>query len=221
MSPCYFEAMHPTRACSVLLLLAAIGYGKSSADPATVCDRYQHSDLIFTGSSETSWITMVDTRKSPIHKRSEKSKRVRFLVRELFKGKRQNTVEVWMTPGDCPLTVEPNQTYLIYARLNKDAGRIESNGCMGTVPVASAASDLSYLTAAQLGPAHATRISGNAGSPGLNISAKSGIDTRYAVSDSTGMFTFDGLAAGDWALSINGGEAKPVRLEPGGCVRVE
>jgi len=203
---------------TLLLLAATLAYSKTSADSTTVCDRFLHSDLIFTGSAETTWITAIETHKSPIHKRSEKSKRVRFLVREWFKGQRQNTVEVWMTPAECDLTVEANQTYLIYARLNKENGRTESNGCMGTVPVASAASDLSYLTAAQLGSAQATRLSGNAGAPGLNVQMKSGINTRYALSDAAGIFTFDGLPAGDWQLSVVGGASKPVQLTPNGCL---
>jgi hypothetical protein len=126
-----------------------------------------------------------------------------------------------MTPSDCPLTVETSQTYLIYAHLNKDNGRTESNACMGTVGVASAVSDLTYLTAAQQGPAQATRISGNAGGQGVNVVAKSGIDSRYAVTDGAGRFTFDGLAAGDWMLSILGGSAKTVQLPPGNCVSVD
>lgn len=211
--------MQQTRICGVLLLLAAAaGFSKSPAESLTVCDRYQQSDLIFIGSAETTWITMLDTRKSPVHKRSEKSKRVRFLVREWFKGQRRNTVEVWLTPGDCALTVSANQTYLIYARINKDNGRIESNACMGAVAVDKAASDLTYLTAAQHGPAQATRISGNAGGPGLNVLAKSGIGNRYAVSDSAGQFTLDGLTAGDWEISVVGGPAKTVHLTPNSCV---
>jgi hypothetical protein len=214
--------MHRTRFCTVLLLLAAgIGLGKSPTDSSTVCDRYQRSDMIFTGSAETPWVTAVETRKSPIHKRSEKSKRVLFLVREWYKGQRQDSVTVWMTPSDCEFGIEANQTYLIYARLNKDNGRIESNACMGTVAVANAASDISYLTAAQSGPAQTTRIFGNAGGPGLNILAKSGVDNRYAVSDSAGQYTFDGLKAGDWELSIVGGSAKPVQLTPSSCVSLD
>jgi len=205
----------------LLLLLAAVaGFSKSPAENSTVCDRYQHSGLIFTGSSETFWITMLDTHKSPVHKRSEKSKRVRFLVREWFKGQRRNTVEVWMTPGECTLSLEANRTYLVYARLNQQNGRVESNGCMGTVAADTAGPDLSYLTAALHGPDHATRISGNAGGPGLNVLAKSGIDNRYAAADDAGRFTLDGLAAGDWTVSVVGGESKQVHLEPSSCVEL-
>jgi hypothetical protein len=199
-------------------MLATVGLAKSPADNSTVCDRYQRADLVFTGSAETQWITMVDTRKSPVHRRSEKSKRVRFLAREWYKGKPQNTVEVWMTPSDCPLRVEANQTYLIYARLNKDNGRNESNACMGTIPVEKATDDLPFLTAAQSG--QATRVIGTAGSDGLYVQAKSGIDTRYAVTNASGQFTLDGLHAGDWSFSVKGGAQKPVHLEPGSCVDV-
>ena len=216
--------MLPTRRGAVLLLLCAVlGSGKSPTEAATVCERYQGSDLIFTGSAETTWITMLDTRKSPVHKRSEKSKRVRFLVREWFKGQRRNTVEVWLTPADCPLQVQADQTYLIYARLNKDSGRIETNGCMGTVAVEKAASDLPFLTAALQGAAQATRVSGNAGGAGVNVQAKSGINVRYATSDAAGKFTLDGLAAGDWEFSVVGGAgaAKPVQLAPNSCAMVD
>src|SRR5215467_10540503 len=99
--------MQLTRACAVLLLLTApAGFGKSPGDDSTVCNRFQQSELIFTGSAETQWITMVDTRKSPVHRRSEKAKRIRFLVREWYKGQRRNTVEVWITPSDCPLHIQ-------------------------------------------------------------------------------------------------------------------
>jgi hypothetical protein len=195
--------------------------GKSPTDSSTVCDRYQRADIVFTGSADTPWITVLETRKSPIHKRSEKSKRVGFLVREWYKGQRQEKVVLWMTPSECPLKIEANQTYLIYAHLNKDNGRIESNACMGTIAVAAAASDLTYLTAAQLGPANATRIFGNAGGPGLNIVAKAGVNTRYAVSDSNGQFVFDGLLAGDWDVSVKGGAGKHAHVESSSCVMLD
>jgi hypothetical protein len=212
--------MVPTRLCAVLLLVANLAIAKSPADSSTVCDRFQRSDLIFTGTAETAWITMVDTRKSPVHRRSEKSKRVRFLVREWFKGQRRTTVEVWITPSECPLSIEADQTYLIYARINKDDERIESNACMGTVLVSSAASDLTYLAAAQLGPAQATHLTGTASGPGANIQAKSAVETRYAVADGAGQFVFDGLRAGDWELMVLGGPSKPVHLEPNSCIDV-
>ena len=194
----------------------------AAAEPLSLCDRYQQADLIFTGTAETRWITTVDTRKSPIHKRSEKSRKVRFLVREWYKGQRSNTVEVWFTPGDCTFVAAVNQTYLVYARNNKDNGRIESNGCMGTVAVENAASDLRYLTAALGGPAQATHLSGNAGGPGVNVLAESGINKRYATSDAGGQYVLDGLAAGDWQVSIVGGGApKPVQLTPGSCMVVD
>ncbi len=203
-------------------MAAVAGFGEASTDSSTVCDRYQHADLVFTGSAETPWVTWLDTRKSPVHKRSEKSKRVRFLVREWYKGQRRDTVEVWLTPSECPLAVETNQQYLIYARVNKDNGRIESNACMGTVAAGSAASDITYLTVAQSGAAQATRISGNGGGPSLNITAKSGIDTRYALTDGAGMFSLDGLPAGDWTLAVvGGGPGKPVQLAPNSCVSVD
>ncbi len=194
---------------------------KTPRETSTVCDRYQHSDIIFTGSAEDAWMSMLDTHKSPIHKRSEKSKRVRFLVREWYKGKRQDIVEIWMTPSDCPLTIEANQMYLIYARVNKDNGRTESNACLGTVLVANAAADLTYLTAALQGPGRGTRISGTAGSEGLNIQAKSGIDIRYAITDGAGKFTFDGLPPADWNLSVTGRAPQEVHLTPDSCISVD
>ena len=191
---------------------------KSPADAPTICDRYHDSDLIFTGSAENAWVTLVDTRRSPIHKRSEKSKRVRFLVREWFKGQRHDTVEIWMTPSDCSLKIEANQMYLIYARANKENGRIESNACMGTAPAGTATADLTYLNAALRGPGLATQISGTAGSEGLNVQAKSGIDIRYAITDGAGRFIFNGLTPGDWDLSVAGGSPKSVHLTPDSCV---
>jgi hypothetical protein len=193
---------------------------KAPTDTSTVCDRYQHSDIVFTGTAETAWLTMVDTRQSPIHKRSEKSKRVRFLVREWYKGERRTMVEVWMTPSDCEFQTEADQTYLIYAKIGKDKKgkeRFESNGCMGSVPLSAAASDISFLTAAQLGPNYATRITGNAGAPNVTVTAKSGVNLRYATSDAKGTYTFDGLQAGDWQVSASG-VTKPVHLEPNTCV---
>lgn len=207
------------RRCAVLLLASTLsGFGKSPADTSSVCDRYKNSDVIFTGTAETKWITMVDTLKSPVHKRSEKSRRVRFLLREWYKGKRSNTVEIWMTASDCPLQIEADQTYLIYARGDKDKRRWESNGCMGTVPVAAAAADLNYLDAASRGPGQGTEITGTAGSEGLSVQAKSSMNVRYAVTGTGGKFVFDGLTPGDWELSVNGGAARRLVLEPNSCV---
>jgi hypothetical protein len=204
-----------------VLLLVSAALAKSPPDSSTVCDRYQRSDLIFTGSAEDAWITLLDTHKSPMHKRSEKSKRIRFLVREWYKGQRQDTVEIWMTPSDCPLTIEANQMYLIYARVNKENGRTESNACTGTTPAATATADLTYLNASLRGPGRATQISGTAGSEGLNIQAKSGIDIRYAITDGAGRFTFDGLPPADWSLSVNGGSPQQVHLTPDACISAD
>jgi hypothetical protein len=212
---------------TVLLMVSAMSLAKSPPtappkSPATpVCDRFRQSDVVFTGSAESPWIALFDTGKSPVHKRSEKSKRIRFLVREWYKGKRQDVIEIWMTPSDCPLKIEANEMYLVYARLNKDNGRMESNACMGTVPATIAAADLTYLNASLQGPGRATRISGTAGGEGVNVQAKSGIDIRYAITDGAGKFTFDGLPAGDWDLSVVGGTPQQVHLAPDSCVMQE
>jgi hypothetical protein len=209
------------RFSGVLLLVALVSLAKSPTESSTVCDRHQRSDMIFTGSAQGPWIALFDAGKSPIHKRSEKSQRVRFLAREWYKGQRHDFVDVWMTPSECPLKVEANEMYLIYARLDKDTGRIESNACMGTIPAATAAADLTYLQASLWGPGFATRISGTAGHGDLNIQAKSGINTRYALTDGAGRFTFDGLAPGEWQLSVVGGTPKSVQLAPDSCVMEE
>jgi hypothetical protein len=215
---------------STLFLLAAIGLAKTPPDApqkspggtSTVCDRYRNNDSIFTGSAEGPWIAVFDTGKSPIHKRSEKSKPVRFLVREWYKGQRHDLMDIWMTPSDCPPKIEANQMYLIYARINKsdgkENGRIETNACMGTALATSAAADLTYLNVSLLGPGRATSISGTAGGEGVNVQAKSGIDIRYAISDGAGKFLFEGLQPGDWDLSVVGGSPKSVHLAPDGCV---
>ena len=209
------KALYFSTAC---LLVAGLAFAKSPAETSTVCDRYQQSDVIFTGTAETAWVTMLDTHRLPVRwQPMEKSKRIRFLVREWYKGRRSDTVEVWMTPGDCNLSIEADKTYLIYARINKDKRRVESDRCAGTIPVAQAAADLVFLTAAQLGPAQATHLSGNAGAPGLNIQAQSGVDSRYAITDAAGKFAFDGLPAGDWNLFPVGGAPTPVHLEPNSC----
>ena len=213
--------MPPTRPCIVLLLLtAALGLAKAPTDTSTVCDRYQHSDIVFTGTSQSGWITMVESRRSPaIRKRDEKPKRMHFIVREWYKGERRTIVEVWMMPSDCEAKIQADQTYLIYAHIGKDKKgkeRFESNACGSTIPVKDAASDISYLTAAQLGPNNATRIAGNAGGPNITVTAKSGPNLRYATSDTNGNFTFDGLAAGDWQVSYSG-NTKTVHLEPSTC----
>ncbi len=196
----------------VMLLLSAI-------DNGTVCDRYRHSDFIFTGTAEDKWMDMLDTHQSPIHKRSEKSRRVRFLVREWYKGQRKDLMEIWITPANCPLKIEANQTYLVYALTNtQKKGRIESNGCLGTELVANATADLTYLQASLQGPGRATRISGTSGRENENVVAKSGHDTRYATANASGEFTFDGLPPGYWSLSAVGGHSQQVELKPDSCV---
>lgn len=203
------------------MLFATLGllmFVAPPGQPSTVCDRYKSADLIFTGSAEDKWMDMLDTHQSPMHKRKEKSRRVRFLVREWYKGQRQDMEEIWIPPSNCPLTMEANQMYLIYARVNKDNGRTETTACMGTTLASSAAPDLSFLTPASEG--HTTQISGTAGKDGLNIQAKSGVNTRYAITDTKGQFTLNGLPPGDWTLSIVGGAPQTVNLQPDSCTTV-
>ena len=209
--------MIPSRLGAVILLASSFTLAKSPTDSASICDRYKQSDLIFTGSADGPWVAVFETGRSPIHKRSEKSKRIRFLVREWYKGKRQSMINVWMTPSDCPLKIEANQMYLIYARVNQANGRIESNACMGTQPADKANADLVYLQAAQSGTGWATQISGMAGE-GANVVARSEINTRYAIAGSDGRYVLNGLAPGDWNLSIPGGHSQPTHLEPNSCV---
>jgi hypothetical protein len=200
------------------LLAGTFLYAQPPAGTSTICDRFAQSDAIFSGTAENAWMNLLDTGKMPVHRRKEKSKAVRFLVREWFKGAREESVQVWMTPGDCALRIEAGETYLVYVKINKDKSRFETNACQGTKDIGAAASDLSYLTAAQLGPDHATRVSGIAGTAaGVNVQAKSGIDTRYAITDGTGRFTYDGLAAADWSFSVNGGPAKALHVAPCSC----
>jgi hypothetical protein len=204
------------------MLFATLGILMFVAPPnstSTVCDRYKSADLIFTGSAEDKWMDMLDTHQSPVHRRKEKSRRVRFLVREWYKGQRQDLVETWVTPSNCPLKIEANQMYLIYARVNKDNGRTETNACMGTTLASGAAPDLTYLTAAAEG--RATEITGMAAKEGVNIQAKSGINTRYATADAKGLFTLNGLLPGDWTLSVVGGAPQNINLQPDSCMTVD
>src|SRR5579864_1000083 len=89
----------------------------------------------------------------------ENGKRTRFRVQEIYKGPKQDTIDVWMDFSDCSLKLLPGETYLVYANRNKK-GRFEPEHCSRSNRLSDAGEDLAYLYFVRHGGAATGRLYG-------------------------------------------------------------
>ncbi|HLK65369.1 MAG TPA: carboxypeptidase-like regulatory domain-containing protein [Bryobacteraceae bacterium] len=129
------------------------------------------------------------------------------------------TIDV-MTPfGDCGIDFQAGETYLVYASEDEETNILETSICNRTRRLTDAGSDLAYLyfykdrknpggrvqgfttfdRLYQLQPHGAEEIPSPAA--GLTIELKSDSLRRYTASNGLGLFTFDGLAPGDYQVT--------------------
>lgn len=154
----------------------------------------------------------------------------RFRVRTRYKRGDDNDddapeyVEIWTGTGDCGIDFQAGETYLVYAIADEASGKLETSACMRTRRLSEEKGDLAYLYFLQNAEKESTRIEGfvstsfadqslpryensvNAPAPGAILELDTGAGLRYTQSDNDGRFSFDGLKAGDYRISL---------LEPG------
>ncbi len=132
-------------------------------------------------------------------------------------------LDVWTTAGDCGYDFQIGETYLVFANDEEGADYFFTSSCMRTKRLSEAGEDLAYLYFYKNQPEQSSRLEGfttsdrksqlaidpmhepaGIGSPvaGVVLQLKSDGLTRYAESESTGRFLFDGLPEGNFELSV-------------------
>jgi hypothetical protein len=132
-------------------------------------------------------------------------------------------LDVWTTADDCGYDFQIGETYLVYANDEEGGDYFFTSTCMRTKRLSDAGDDLAYLYFYKNQPEASSRLEGFTtsdrksqlaidpmhepaviGSPvaGVILQLKSGRLTRYAESESTGRFLFDGLPEGNFELSV-------------------
>lgn len=158
---------------------------------------------------------------------------IRFKVRTLFrqddddadsnspKPTKAESVEIWNEPGDCGISFQKGETYLVYATDDEKSGHMETGVCHRTARLSDAGDDLAYLYFVQNGGSESIRLegfvtsdidqlnpnrfhySGKIQSPvsDVVVELKSDRTARYSEPDGNGRFVFDGLSPGDYQVS--------------------
>jgi hypothetical protein len=148
-------------------------------------------------------------------------RRVRFKVKTTFRGEAPD--EVWTDSGDCGYDFQVGETYLVYADEDEETDRINTSVCYRNRRLSDARDDLAYLFFYQNGGDESARLEGFVTSdefyqrdldtahdpekvklpaPGVILELNSGHGRRYAESDRDGRFVFDGLAGGEYSVSV-------------------
>jgi hypothetical protein len=130
--------------------------------------------------------------------------------------------EVWTPFGDCGVSFQTGETYLVYASDDEETSdSIATDSCTRTRRLSEAGEDLAYLYSYKEHPEESTRIDGFATtnsryrldfSPlhperlqplirNAVIELKSGDLSRFTETDNNGHFVFDGLPEGDYTLA--------------------
>ena len=150
-------------------------------------------------------------------------RRVRFKVRTTFRGEKEESEEVWTDSGDCGYDFQVGETYLVYADEDEESGHINTSVCYRNRRLSDAGDDLAYLFFYRNGGDESARLEGFVTSdgfyqrdldkahdpekvklpaPGVVLELKSGQARRYTQSDRDGRFVFDGLAGGEYSVSV-------------------
>jgi hypothetical protein len=171
-------------------------------------------------------------------------RRVRFKVKTTFRGEKEKedsgdeeSLEVWTDSGDCGYDFQVGETYLVYADEDEESGRINTSVCYRNRRLSDAGDDLAYLYFFQNGGDESARLEGFVTSyefylrdldkahdpekvklpaPGVILELNSGPARRYTQSDRDGRFVFDGLAGGEYTVSVfDAGYPEQVKLLAG------
>jgi hypothetical protein len=148
-------------------------------------------------------------------------RRVRFQVKTTFRG--EESTEVWTDSGDCGYDFQVGETYLVYADEDEETDRINTSVCYRNRRLSDAGDDLAYLFFYQNGGDESARLEGFVTSdelyqrdldkahdpekvklpaPGVILELNSGHGRRYTQTDRDGRFVFDGLAGGEYSVSV-------------------
>jgi len=156
---------------------------------------------------------------------ASQGRRARFRVQKSFRASSDDDagesqeLTVWNGGGDCGIDFQVGETYLVYAGDDEETGRLQTSICYRTRRLTDAGADLAYLYFYEEGEKNSSRLEGfvtterrqerptssdSVESPasGLVVGIASGSKTRYAKSAADGRFIFDGLAAGQYQVTV-------------------
>jgi len=157
-------------------------------------------------------------------------KQIRFHVKSWFKQEEESTestLEVWTPFGDCGYDFQIGETYLVYADEDEETAVLSTGVCTRTTRLSDTGDDLAYLFFLKNDPANSSRLEGFTTTnelyqtdydklhdpekvkrpvAGVMIALESASGRRFVKSSDSGRFVFDGLAAGDYKLTVFPGE---------------
>ena len=163
--------------------------------------------------------------------------RARFRVEEMWKGTRVLSIDIWQQVSSCSVYFPRSETVLVYA-WHDEKGRLTTQACSRGGPISNAGDDLVYLYFVKRQPRASTRLFGfvttdetdlkrprmwrDVPHPGefLTLQLESGGKKRYAASSSKGTFVVDGLAEGEYSLTIYKDDVPDARNLVKGPLRV-
>jgi hypothetical protein len=141
---------------------------------------------------------------------------------------------VWTDAGDCGYDFQEGETYLVYADEDEETDRINTSVCYRNRRLSDAGDDLAYLFFYLNGGDESARLEGFVTSdefyqrdldkahdpekvklpaPGVILELNSGQGRLYTQSDRDGRFVFDGLAGGEYSVSVfDAGYPEQVKL---------
>ncbi len=154
---------------------------------------------------------------------------IRMQVGDVLSGVAgQKEIEIVSDLSDCGYPFEPGVGYVVYAYKNAE-GRLQTNSCTRTRPLARAAEDLRYFQAMAGAPPTGeilvrTSYPGVPEKSGMSIVAESQESRHTAQTDSAGNARFTGLPPGEYSIRAQADGDLPddpkVQLHAKGCLDV-
>ena len=125
-------------------------------------------------------------------------------------------IDIWSDAGDCGVPFQKGESWLVYADEDEETSTLETSVCTRTRLLTEAGSDLAYLFHYEATPKAATRLEGFVSNtiadqfhgwvPEPMAAPVSGVTVKlnnlYATTAADGSYTFDGLPAGEYTLSV-------------------
>jgi hypothetical protein len=143
-------------------------------------------------------------------------------------GENEIEIATGMGGGDCGYPFQPGEDYVVYAYKNAE-GRLETNICSRTRPLAQAADDLRYFEVMARAPATGeiqvrTGFAGVPGKAGVSIVAERDGSRHRAQTDAVGNARFTDLPPGEYLIHAEPDGDLPddpkIQLHAKGCREV-
>src|SRR5215510_3052420 len=130
----------------ILLVTTVLTYDAAACEcppgGVSICQEYWRTDVVFLG-------TVVGSAKITINEGDYKYEQrlVRFEAVTTFRGEQKAKEEIvtGLSGGDCGYRFIDGETYLVYARRNRQDKRLYTSTCTRTQPLSRAAQDLEYI----------------------------------------------------------------------------